>query len=69
MIPKTVEVCDYSCRTDSNLENEEWIVYITSIDPVMTATGYGVTEDEAFENAKVAFQQTANPSASSTVVV
>ncbi|MGI4790245.1 MAG: hypothetical protein ACRYFS_15515 [Janthinobacterium lividum] len=56
MIPKQIEVSGLACRTASTQDEDDWEVSLTSIDPVLTATGYGSTEDEAFEDAKEAFK-------------
>ena len=56
MIPEQIEVSGLACRTESVQEEDDWEVSLTSTDPAITASGYGSTEAEAFEEAKDAFE-------------
>ena len=56
MIPKQIEVSGLACHVESQQEENDWEVSLTSADPAITASGYGSTEAEAFEEAKEAFE-------------
>ncbi len=57
MISKSIQLNGHSCQTDSEQEENGWIVYITSLDRKTSSTGHGDTEETAFEDAKANFPQ------------